>query len=711
MKRAAFLLAVVSFVAADLAADDLTARGQAGYQFFDLGRTTRSGFRQTYDLGLRRGITANSRFSIFVRAEDFRGTTESVVTALSEESHTRQLQPIGELMIDAETLRLQFRTDWLRDETLAGAFETTRETERTSANLMWDPVGLPSLQVIGSRNVISEEAGGTYAEESAYGTLRYPWRGLQVSAHGRHLRAEDTAVGYERTQDAYGAQAAYTVAAFQGRFTLTADAMAERSNITERATVGDTTIVPVPVRSRAALHVVDETPLDGRDHPLVAVPALRDGSLDGLTSIALGPESRSFQNLALDFGRLESVDELRVSARDASGNPLRNGGGVIVWDVYVSDDGIAWAPVGGAASRFDVPLSAYLVSFSEVTTRWIKIVSFGVHFEQVFVTELQAYDIAVLEPGRARRGTQDLRSGIVSVSATPHRRVTVSYNGIYSQLQQEYDARPDIDNTTLDQSATVELQVLRHVRLRGSGNRTDVRGYGLATSGADHLAAAIEYAPTSRLRIALEAARQSQTILGIPSTISTRSVRLYGLPVRALLVTLDAGVQSQTVPGVAETGERFFANLSSTARLTRTTRLVVLANVQRARREAGDSAVLLLGVPQDDRYSAEMTWQPGRPLLLSARLGWSSDGERQGLTQRYRAEWYPFADGSISLAGSYDEDIDPISDRRSRRLVLTPRWTISRYLILDLSYTAVESEFDLRSDQQKTFYATLTVTK
>jgi hypothetical protein len=145
--------------------------------------------------------------------------------------------------------------------------------------------------------------------------------------------------------------------------------------------------------------------------------------------------------------------------------------------------------------------------------------------------------------------------------------------------------------------------------------------------------------------------------------------------------------------------------------VTRTTRLTLNANVQRARGGSADPSTLLLGVPQDDRYSAEFTWQPGRPLLISTRLGWSQNRERRGLTQRYRAEWFPFADGSISLAGSYDEDIDPLTDRRARRLVLNPRWVMSRFLILDLSYTAVDSEIDFRTDEQKTFYATLTVTK
>lgn len=710
MRRAARIAFVLLAVSAR--GQSLDLRGQFGWQLFDYGGVTRSGFRQTYDLGIRRAVTANSRIGLFVRADDFRGTTEIVRSAVEEESGTRQLQPVGEFLIDAETLRLQIRSDFLIDDSVNGARQSRRETERSSANFHWAPIGLPSLQLIANRNVIKEEAlAGDSTDESLTATVQYPWRGLSLTAQGRHLRAADDSAGYDRTQNTLGGQVAWALSAFHGRFTFSADASAERSDIVERTTATGTTEIPVPIRPRGAYHVVDDTPLDDRDHPLVAVPALRDGSLDVLTSVSLGPESASFQNLALDFGRREAVDQIRVVVRNESGNPLRNGGGAIVWDAYVSEDGVTWTPAAGVVSRFEAPLSMYLVTFDEATTRWIKVVSFGVHFEPVFVTEMQAFDLTRIAPGTGRSGTQDIRSGVVSFSIQPVRRLSITYNGAYSSLRQRFAAFGSTDNTTLDQNAAVEYEIFRHIRLRTSTNRTDVRGYGFAADGAENLVAAIDYTPTSRLRATLETSRQRQTILGIESTISTRALRLYGMPLRAVTLSLDAGVQSQTLPGLDEKGERLFVNFATAARVTRTTRLTLNANIQRARDGEADPSTLLLGVPQDDRYSAEFTWQPGRPLLVSTRLGWSQNRERRGLTQRYRAEWFPFADGSISLAGSYDEDIDPLTDRRARRLVLNPRWVMSRFLILDLSYTAVDSEIDFRTDEQKTFYATLTVTK
>lgn len=711
MRRAALVLSVLFAAALPAQADDFEARAQLGFQLFDLSGTTRQGFRQTYDVGLNRAITETSRLDLFFRAEDFRGTTETALSQLAEKSGVRQYQPVGEFVINAERLRMVVRSDFLRDQTFTGTRESNRDTERTSALLSWEPLSLPMVQLVAHRNRMTEDRRGAYGDETVLASVQYPWRGLTVSAQGRHLRSSDDDAGYERTQNTLTGQVGYARSAFGGRATFSADALAERSDIRERVTSSGSAFVPVPVRSRAAYHVVDDTPLDNRDRPLVAVPALRDSNLNGLTSIGLGPESAAFQNLALDFGRAERVDEIRVVMRDEEGNPLRNGGGPVEWDVYVSDDGVTWAPVGSATSRFDGALSTFVVSFEEATTRWVKVVSFGLHFERVYATELQAFNVTFFKDATGRDGTQDVKSGFVSLSVVPVRRLTVSYSGAYSEHEQRFAAFGSENNTTLDHNLAAELQLLRSLRLRGSAVRTEVSGYGQSADGSENLIAAIEYSPTARLRLTLEASRQTQTILGAASTIDTQALRLYGLPVRAVTLSIDAGVQSQTIPGSPITGKRTFVNLSTSARLTRTTRLLLTANVQRARGGEDDPASLLLGAARDDRYSAELTWQPGRPLLVSTRLGWNANPLRRGLTQRYRAEWNPFAGGAVSLIASYDDELDPLNDRRSRRLVFGPRWTMSRYLSMDVHYTAVETEIDDRSDQQKTFYATLTVTK
>ena len=127
---------------------------------------------------------------------------------------------------------------------------------------------------------------------------------------------------------------------------------------------------------------------------------------------------------------------------------------------------------------------------------------------------------------------------------------------------------------------------------------------------------------------------------------------------------------------------------------------------------AGSSAATqLLGPSRDNRVYADFIWRPGPQLTASTRLGWLSSDALSGFTQRYHAEWRPFADGTVALAGSFDQDIDPVLGRRARRVIINPRWLMNRWTIIDVNYTSVSTTFSNASLRQRTLFATLTLTK
>jgi hypothetical protein len=124
-----------------------------------------------------------------------------------------------------------------------------------------------------------------------------------------------------------------------------------------------------------------------------------------------------------------------------------------------------------------------------------------------------------------------------------------------------------------------------------------------------------------------------------------------------------------------------------------------------------DPSTALLGAAHDNRISGELTWRPGEQLTLGLRLGWNEGAATSGLTQKYHVEWYPFGDGTISIGGTYDEDIDPVFDRTSKRAVFNPRWIINRVASIDLNYTRVTYRSQSRDQEQKTVFAMLTLRK
>jgi len=705
-------LALLLLLAHAALADGLSGRALVSFQRYDFGDTAQSGLRQSYHLDLDRAFTGTSRLRLFFRAEDFQGSNERLATAFTVQSRSRQYQPAGELVVDTDTLRLLLRGDYLDDSGQTGSVETDRTTERSFMNLRWDPFGLPSLMLTAQRDATKEQAtraSGT--DESASALLQYPWHGLTTSAEGRYVRSADRLAGYDRSTKSYGAGAAYAFATRGGRFSVNADASALRSDIDERSTLGTDTIVPVPVQINRAVFGADDTPGDDRDHPLSTLATLRDGDINTSTGISLGPDGASFQNFGFDIGRTDRVDEVRIIVRDAAGNPLRTGGGPVTWDAYVSDDGQLWRPLGGVQNTFDDSRSLYSITFDPVLARWVKVVNFGVNSEPAFVTEIQGFSHRIVPAGGGRSGEQQTWNGALTVAVRPIQRLNVVYSGAYSALHQDYAAFATVESVSVDHLAAIEYALAPRWTVRGQVALRDVHAFDIEGERSDTRLAALDYAPTRHLQMTAEASTQTQTLLGIPNTIDTVAFRAYGQALRSLSFTLDLGVQDQTIEGEPASARRTFLNLSTNARLTRTTRLQLSGTHQRAVSDSQNAAVVLLGAPRDDRLYAELIWQPGRPLLVNTRVGYVSTDAISGITQRVRVEWRPFGGGTVSLAGTWDEDIDPMSDRRARRVIFSPRWAMNRFVTVDLNYTAVATTIRSTTDEQKTLFATLTVTR
>lgn len=711
MKFAASL-AVILLLPVLVAAQPVTGRAQASYENYDFGRVVESGMRTSFDLGLDRAFTGNSRLRFFLRGYDFRGETEIPQRHLIRESRSREYQPSGELSIDAETLRLFLRADYIDYTGSSDFFDTNRTTERALANLQWDPIGLPSFAVTAQRSVMHDAGRDSEpVEESASASVQYPWRGLTTAVDVRYARSADPFAGYDRTMSTYGGSVGYALSLANGRFTLGADANGTRSEIDERATGGESVRVPVQVTFNRALFSIDDTPSDNRDHPLASYPALRDGDLNASANIPLGPDGVSFINLGVDLGRSERIDEVRVTVRDANGNPLRTGGGPVTFDAWISEDGVVWRPVSEVETNFDATRSAYVVTFPILTTRWIKVVSFGVNSERSFITELQAFYHVVVDPGSARNGQQQSYGAMLSASFRPTKNVKLGYGASYTSIEQDYATRASTSNSRIDHSLTLEYNFARNWVLRGEASRGESMLYGLTIDRGDSILAALDWRPTRRLQVSAETNRQSQTVDGTPTLLILYGFRATGQPLRTVTLSLDAGMQSQKIENSVDLGRRTYANLTASARVTKTVRMLLSGSLQRASSSSDDPATLLLGAARADRLWSELAWNPGRALIVSARVGYISSAAVSGFTQRVRVEWSPFEGGTVALIGTYDEDIDPMSDRRARRMVFSPRWTMNRFVTFDFNYTAVSTQLEALSEEQKTLFFSVTVTK
>ena len=230
-------------------------------------------------------------------------------------------------------------------------------------------------------------------------------------------------------------------------------------------------------------------------------------------------------------------------------------------------------------------------------------------------------------------------------------------------------------------------------------------------ANARGLAAYVDWKPTKKLQVTFENDQQKQTIGDELASIGTRAIHTTAFIVRSFSLNLDLGTDNETVAGTGATARRRFAALVGNAQLLPALRVLLTGSYQRNATDSTDPATQLLGPSRDERIYSDFIWHPGPQLTLSTRFGYLSSDALSGFTQRYHVEWRPFIDGTLALAGAFDQDIDPVTDRRARRTIINPRWLVNRYVIVDVNYTSLSTTFTNGSLRQRTFLATLTLTK
>jgi len=699
--------AAVLLIAAAASADDLTTRAAVAYQSYDNDGSATSGFHQTYDIGLERLISPPLHIRAFFRAEDFRGATESI--AARTRSHFTQLQPSGEMAFNLEKFGLQARDEYLRTRSDAGDFQSSRSVRRTTGQLSWRPDGLPVLTINGQRNRTLNEAAKTDLTDNIVGaTLSYDWKGAHGAIFDHSLRSTDARVGYERISNDHGAELEYAGSWLNGRLSTTAAGTAVLTRFTDSSLTGQATAVPAPVSIARALYAIDDTPLDDRDHPLTPNPALLDRDLSASAGISFGPESASYQNIALDLGRFDRVDEIRVVVRDAAGNPVR-AGGAVTFDVYTSQDGLLWTPLPASAlTSFDIALSLYSIAFDLQNGRWFKVVSFGVNAEPTFATEVQAWYHTSVAGGGSVRTDQRVYNATTNIAFRPTDRLTLSYGGMIDATRQQ--ALTSTTSSDVEHMLTAQYDLLRTLSLRGQYLKRQVQLFTGSEEMTDGVTASLRFFPTRQFEIQLEEGREEQTLLGTAFVLDTTVLHTNARILPSVDLLLDVGRQTQTEPN-APKGERRFVNGYLTVGLAPAWRLLLTAAMQRNNSPSSTELVPLLGPTRDDRVTAEIAYRPGRPLTVNVRIGRVIGQTVSAFTEQVHVDWYPFADGAVSIGGTFDEDIDPYSNRRSARTMFTPRWRMNRFVVFDVNYTAVNSRTDRGASRQKNIFATLTVTR
>ncbi|HEX7706469.1 MAG TPA: hypothetical protein VF701_08435 [Thermoanaerobaculia bacterium] len=684
MKRLALL--------AMLLTSALTLRGELSprvlltWETRDSGTGTLTQLRQDVEVFLDRAVAEGVTYRLGMGANRLESETSFLETR--RDTSTFEMRPTGR--VEVRVGRIAWDADYALRRSSAEISDrrSIYTNEQILTKFAWSALPwLPNGEVRAMRYRLGDDRfSEDLVNELAEVTLSHSWCGLNVSGGQNVRRQIDDRNGYTRTTGEQLGSISYAQALFDQRLTFSASANGSLTMIDDSAGERSTRI-PNPVAIVRALSGVDDTPLDSTDRPLSSNPALTDGRLDISAGINLGPDGESFQTIMLDFGRIAEVDRIDVVVRDERGDRVLQSAG-IRWDVYTSVDGERWtAHLEGNDQQFDSIRSQFEISFSSIDVRWIKVVSFGVAAQPVFVTEVRALFHTTLTSGSRESEYRNVM-GSTSLTWTPLRPLSFNYTG--STYISDYEIGGIGTSTIEDMLHSISA------RYDGPWNLSYDTRYEVREASTDRndesstsLLGGLRWMPRPQLMVSTfcDLRDEVRTFGDVESRTCNANVtaRLYP--------TLDVsfGGSDRSEERLTEGGEIHTTSLhaTATARVRPTLRFVVSGTSSRS--TATGDVEAALPPTRDDRINLSSDWNPGRALGLGATFGWVAGDAISGIVQRYRVRWSPFGDGSVSLHTSYQTDIDPYSNSRSERILISPRWQVNRRTALSLGYSTVKT--------------------
>jgi hypothetical protein len=565
MRRPLSIMALVAVTGAwPAAASDFTLNGSAAYDQRQYDDSSRDGIEQRLTLGWRRTFFTPISFRLLFRTEDFRGTEEN--GSVAADSHTRTMQPIAELSYVVGGFTAGARHDTILSRAQLDGQSSKRTTERTAVSAGWTRARFPTFNLTGQRHRV-DQSSRTVEDDTAAASVSYGLGNLLVSGISQRGRQLDASAGYERTSQNNGAFLDWRGDLIRNRLSANVSGNASLATYSQRATIEGGTRIPFPVIVSRALVAVDDTPEDSRDHPPVSNSALIDGSLNIASGVSLGPDAVSYQNLVLDLGRTETLDEIRLIVRDERGDPVKRVG-LISFDVYTSIDGQLWTPLTGPATRWDAAVSYYEIAFSEARSRWFKVVTFGVNPEPTLLTEIQAFYHRALAQGQDRETSQKLYGGQVALTATPTSRLTLHYGGDYHGTTVEDTASIARTQTELRHDLGAEVRFGRGMTVGAAVSERAAEATTLPDESDRSYNAFFRGVPSRRFDFMLDFTRRDSERSFDAYTMDTIALHSKIRVLKALTFSVDAGQDSITARDVTGTDSaRQYLDLRTEAQL------------------------------------------------------------------------------------------------------------------------------------------------
>ena len=712
-----FFLVPLNVLAAEdikLAAEFNYANSQIDTRSNETGNVNGSDFtslRQNYNIALSRQpypfltLDAGSSFELY--------DSTSSSNELSATRGSQNIRPFLEINLNSPLYaagigysKNQSKND-ITDVIVIKEFQ-----ESIDLSFTYRPAGLPLLRMFHTRshNYDDPLTTDTVTSQST-AKATYSFKNLPLSYTYGRGELTDKLTDFKVLTESHEMSTSYSLDLFNNRLNM-AVAYSGRFNIATAPVTGGST--EFPLSPAQGLYSADDSPLDGP--ALTPLTSLIDGNLTASTGINIGwaASGEVARNIGIDFGLPLRVDHVRIYVdRNIPVTPSSS----FSWSVYTSPDNTdtsVWtlhATVFPAS--FTVFRNSFEISFSEVTTRFIKVVVTPLsatfignsQLENIFVTEIEASITGIVtEDQKTTNNSQNISLGLAGILSD---KTQAGYNLLYATRENNGDQSSGASSLSnslfvthiFNRMFTGSARVSRDESTTTSSDETTKK-----TVSHDYSVNIIAtYLETLSQTLAM-GRTEKKTDRG-KQTTSSIFLRTNAALYRGWDAFLDVGYGWDNIPDAGETTNAYLTTQTSVVPNDKISFDATYSMVNSKVKEEGTFT-------SKRTYDIRASYFPYRNLTFSGLISISeqSDQDSKQVLQSYAASWSPFRGGDIQIFLTYNESRRPSDNQEERTMGPLIKWNINRYASLDVAYYYSTLETALETTKLLTLTSKLTMT-
>jgi len=636
------------------------------------------------NLTLRAGGVVRGQWAVFDDKTD-NITTRTILV---------DLNPYFDLTLQTPLYKVD--VGYLRRQGIVDVFNVSKTTLISNEYytiLGWWPEGLPSIDAqIRWTNLFDSQKTSVDVKESFISlNPQYRYEGLLLQYYGTFLHTRNDLIDLDVWQNTHQGRASYTGSFFSNRVALNTN-----YNILSQETTTQTTgkgFVSTQVFAFAGLSRVDDilTPVTLDPNPaLIDANTTASAGIDLVSTVPL-----TKRQMGLDFLNPTDVNQLFVWVdRELTPAIVTS----FSWQLFTSNDNLTWVPKAIINVVFGTFENRFEISFSTVTTRYIKVVTTPLLRNplvptDIFVTELQAFiQVAAADvKGKISRTTQlydlDVKTRILDTPFLFY-ELYYFYNRLDSSLQSGQSRYDLINSLSANQRFSEVFSAKAKVGIENSTQFVDQRSL---TYFYD---ASVIADPLRTLHNTLTFYGRNEEINGRPN--DTNSILLYNTA--QLYPGVDINLNGGVVFRKQETGESgrdFLINFQANIVPNRKVTLGINYSNIISRRTGG-----VQGSTSTTTQTLDVTlsYNPFRTLNLFAFVEYISEtGQKGRVLQNYAINWSPFPDGALQFNITYNENFRTDDHLVERIFQPNIRYNFSKRSYVEFSYQLIRSRSDIEN--------------